>query len=205
MDGGDELAESKRQIEELAHALAEERARAARAAAAEAALQSGDDGASQTDPAGDSNWRLVDARMFMSTHPILSERAAFRRLPSVVTWFGAASQSSLLTKAASCGNTASYGNREGDGRAALRAHSEVKIDVQQVRELREHESHIWCVPPLQPCCTTVRATEPDGPCVCIMQVLCAAPDGAAGCDGLKRHHSAAVAARRRVSAGAAWP
>ena len=99
MDGGDELAESKRQIEELAHALAEERARAARAAAAEAALQSGDDGASQTDPAGDSNWRLVDARMFMSTHPILSERAAFRRLPSVVTWFGAATQSLLLIRA----------------------------------------------------------------------------------------------------------
>jgi hypothetical protein len=159
---GDELAESKRQIEELAHALDEERARAARAAAAEAALQSGDDGASQTDPAGDSNWRVVDARMFMSTHPILSERAAFRRLPSVVTWFGAASQFSLLTRAASCGHTASYGNREGDrGRVALRAQSEVQIGVQQVRELREHESHIWCVPPLQPCCTSVRATEPD--------------------------------------------
>jgi hypothetical protein len=40
----------------------------------------------------------VDARMFMSTHPILSI-AAFMRLPSVVTWFGAATQSLLLIRA----------------------------------------------------------------------------------------------------------
>lgn len=138
----DELADSKRQIEELAHALAAERARAA---AAEVALL-GHEGSSQTDLAVDRNWRLVDARMFMSTHPILSERATFRRLPSVVTWFGAAS--SLLTRAARCENMACHGNSEGDRQAALRAHSEVQIGVQQVHELREHESHIWYVPPL---------------------------------------------------------
>ena len=40
-----------------------------------------------------------DARMFMSTHPILSDRAAFMRLRSVVTWFGAATQTLLLTRA----------------------------------------------------------------------------------------------------------
>lgn len=40
-----------------------------------------------------------NARMFMSTHPILSIRAAFMRLPSLVTWFGAAPPSLLLTRA----------------------------------------------------------------------------------------------------------
>ena len=40
-----------------------------------------------------------NARMFMSTRPILSDRAAFMRLRSVVTWFGAATQSLLLTRA----------------------------------------------------------------------------------------------------------
>jgi len=49
------------------------------------------------DPSGMQS-SAVDARMFMSTHPILSI-AAFMRLPSVVTWFGAATQSLLLIRA----------------------------------------------------------------------------------------------------------
>ena len=118
----DELAESNRRIQELAAALAAERERAS---AAEASLQAGalrappEPGPPQAraagDPAGDGEWagRVVDARMFMNSHPVLSGRAAFLRLPSVVTWFGAGAHSSLLSRAARHGRRG--GVRQGGG------------------------------------------------------------------------------------------
>jgi len=123
---------------------------------------------------------VVDARMFMCPHPVLTERAAFHRLPSVVTWFGVATHLSLLARAARpsrrVGAGASMRGQAGR-REVSGACSEVHIDVREVRELREHESHVWCcaLHPLVPLLatgssdTSVRLWRLDGECLRVLR------------------------------------
>ena len=154
----DELAESKRRIEELAAALDAERERAA---SAEAALRGGDaNGGDQAaalhHPAGaaagantdEAPWagRVVDARMFMSLHSpprvaLLGKTLDFSRLPSVVTWLQPYNKPSLPV----CSSRhATYTQSPQTPRvASVTAHT-VQINVEELRELREHDGNIWC-------------------------------------------------------------
>lgn len=180
----DELAESNRKIEELARALQAEREKVA---AAEASIHKD---AEDVVPAGrDNRWtgRVVDARMFMRPEPVLTERASFQRLPSVVTWFTAANQLSLLGKAVGHGKrnrvgvgVGMLGQDVGAPTAGEAGHNDLgrmQIGVQEVRELREHESHVWCcaLHPLVPLVatgssdTTVRLWRLDGECLRVLR------------------------------------
>jgi len=174
----DELADSNRRIEELARALQAEKERAA---AAEAAILH-KDVVLHASSANEKTWSagVVDARMFMRKEPVLTERAAFQRLPSVVTWFSADKQHSLF------GMAVRHDRRTGAGVGALApqprptttgATSEVQISLQEVRELREHESHVWCcaLHPLVPLVatgssdTTIRLWRLDGECLRVLR------------------------------------
>jgi len=224
----DELAESKRKIEELAQALEAERERAG---AAEAALRNDANSDMPVPGAGNSEkWagRVVDARMFMSLHPVLTERAAFMRLPSVITWFRAANQLSLLDRAVRPDKKARVsasplGRRTGSGIAEVG--SETQISVKEIRELREHESHVWSRSAFLPFfCTNLGSLEAAQtsaslkPFMCLifrlyltyliavfLQVLCSASTRTPGCNWLERHNSSIVETRWRMSSCPARP
>ena len=181
----EELAESNRKIEELARALQLEQERAAAAEAAIAGRASAAPGRhadkdEKAASAGDGMWsgRVVDARMFMSPHPALTERARFQRLPSVVTWFSEGVGRTILHRAAGAGQRVGVGPT-GQGRAVPgeETHKELQVGVEEVRVLSEHESHVWCcaLHPLVPLVatgssdTTVRLWRLDGECLRILR------------------------------------
>jgi WD40 repeat protein len=196
----DELTESNRRIEELAAALQAERERAA---AAEAALRDQSPGAhpqpntlahkrpspgEATEQSEISrraverdemvwNGRIFDARMFISYHPVLTEHAAFQKLPSVVTWFRAASQHGLLDQAAMSFKSVRATAPVVSNAEVAAIGSDVHISVEEVRQLREHEADVWCcaLHPLVPLVatgssdTTVRLWRLDGECLRVLR------------------------------------
>jgi WD40 repeat protein len=171
---GDELAASQTRIAELTRALEAERERVA---AAEAAIDARRDGAERAGQEGDKMWagRIVDARMFMSPHPALTDRARFMRLPSVVSWFQGHQHTILHRAAGQPGGARASAVRAAGCEAA--ANSELQVGVEEVRVLSEHESHVWCcaLHPLVPLVatgssdTTVRLWRLDGECLRVLR------------------------------------